>query len=343
MRVAFRCDASPGIGGGHVMRCLALARALRERGHDVVFVSTAVTNQTVRALEEGPFPVLPLDHADVTGEAAAVLLEQKWNGIGDIVVVDSYALGAPAEARFRRLANRIVVLDDLADREHDCDLIIDQTYGRTKDAYQGLIPDACLALTGTRYALLRPEFAQARASATARRAQITPCNRILVTMGLTDVGAISERVVTAIAGRHAAATIDVVVGRHAPSLPSLIQMRGATPGVEIHIDTDELCHLMVEADLAIGGAGSTMWERCCLGLPTVALVLADNQSYGAKALDAAGCCVALDARAGLKADFAAAVEDLARDGVRRYAMATRALDVCDGLGVARVIDHLEGL
>lgn len=325
------------------MRCLALARALRDRGHDVVFVCTPSTPPAVRALELSSFPVLALPDVDVAGRAAASLLHAHWHGVGDLAVVDSYALGAVAEAWLRSVANHIVAIDDLADRKHDCDLILDQTYGRSDAAYAGLIPDNCLALTSTRYALLRPEFAEARPSATARRGPNAPCNRILVTMGLTDVGGVSERVAGAILGRRASADIDVVVGQNAPSLPALLAMQCTHPGLSIHIDTGSLCDLMVAADLAIGGAGSTMWERCCLGLPTVALILADNQSFAAHMLSEAGCCVALDARVELPVDLGHAVEALAADRAGRYAMAQKALDVCDGLGLARVIDHLENL
>ncbi len=343
MRVAFRCDASPAIGGGHVMRCLALGRALRKRGHDVVFVCMTGTTATVRALEQGPFSVLALENADVAGDATAAVIETYWTGRGDLVVVDSYALGAAAETRFRGAARRVVAIDDLADRRHDCDLILDQTYGRWAGAYKGLISDDCVVLTGTCYALLRPEFAQARPQAIRRRFPGAPCNRILVTMGLTDVGGISEQVVRAIIRGGTAADIDVVVGRQAPSLPALIDLCRRTPGLQVHIDTNELCRLMVDADIAVGGAGSTMWERCCLGLPTVALILADNQRLAAQMLDAAGCCLALDARTGLPPDLATAVADLAGDPARRYAMATRALKICDGLGVERVLDALASL
>ncbi|MGD9727469.1 MAG: UDP-2,4-diacetamido-2,4,6-trideoxy-beta-L-altropyranose hydrolase [Nitrospiraceae bacterium] len=343
MRIAFRCDASPSIGGGHVMRCISLACALGERGHEVTFVCTTTSKSTVKALEESHFPVLLLEDEDLSGERTTAALQGHWNQRGDIIVFDSYVLGALAETRSRRVARRVVAIDDLANRRHDCELLLDQSYGRSAETYAEFVPRRCCVLAGTRYALLRPEFAVHRKAALMRRSMKAPCQRLLVTMGLTDVGGITAKVVQAISSARTGMVIDAVVGRQATSMGSLMLIKEGNPNVNIHVDTDRLCELMTCSDLAIGGAGSTMWERCCLGLPTLALILADNQFSAARALSDAGCCISLDARGGIPPNIASVVEDLSHDNAGRHEMALRASDVCDGLGVSRVVSCLEDL
>ena len=338
MRVAVRADASPALGGGHIMRCLVLALALREHGAEVVFLSRRETREAVPALTQAALPVLTVGSDDPADAIAA--LTSHWGAKCDVLIVDSYALGLETEQQLRRIADRIVVLDDLTNRHHDCDLLLDQTYGRAPQDYAPLVPKHCRVLAGSRYALLRPEFSRLRTSALARRASCGPVERILISMGLTDLGGITAQAVRAVLDANLGAAIDVVLGLQAPSYEPLRAAAQHHRELRLHVTTPAISQLMVEADLAVGAAGSTMWERCCLGLPTIALVIADNQRFAAQQLHDAGSCLALDARAQPPTGLTAAIRQLAQDQQQRREMSSRASEVCDGLGVYRVLEEL---
>lgn len=310
-RILFVCDAGPGVGGGHVMRCLTLAGALRARGAACAFVRTP-------------------EAADILARYAPDMPVAEADAPADVVVLDSYRMAPLAEAAWRGRARRLAVIDDLA-RPHDADLVLDPSFGRSAADHA-----APVVLAGPAYALVRPDFAAARAAALARRGE--PAKRCLVSLGLTDVGGITGRVAAALADSGLA--LDVVVGAGAPSLPALRAM-AADGRVTLHIDTDDMAGLITRADVCVGAGGSSVWERACLGLPAVTLILADNQRDMAMKLDEAGLNLALDARwPGLEARLVEAVGRLARDDALRAELSARSAAICDGLGAERVAEAL---
>jgi UDP-2,4-diacetamido-2,4,6-trideoxy-beta-L-altropyranose hydrolase len=231
------------------------------------------------------------------------------------------------------------VIDDLANRRHDCDLLIDQNLGREEHHYMGLLPPHARVLAGTRYAMLRPEFATARPHALERRranwAEGLPVRRVLVSMGLTDVGGVTARIMPAVLKVTSGCLIDIVIGSSAPGLPWLRDLASAHAGIALHVDSTGMSSLMAAADLAIGAAGSTSWERCCLGLPTVMVVLAENQRQAAIELAAMGASAAI-AGPDCDADLQTAVKRLIASDDARFAMSQQSALVCDGEGVGRV-------
>jgi len=314
MKTLFVCDAGAGVGGGHVMRCLTLARALQVRGADVAFFRT------------------PETEAILARFAPDVALAGEGEG-ADLVVVDSYRMDPSREAVWRGRAGWLAVIDDLA-RPHAADLVLDPSFGRSESDYR-----APVVLAGPAYALVRPEFAAAREAALARRAE--PAKRCLVSLGLTDVGGTTGKVAAALAGGDLA--LDVVVGAGAPSLPAL-EALAAEGRVTLHVDTADMAGLLTRADLCVGAGGSSVWERACLGLPTVTLILADNQRDMAMKLDEAGATVALDARwPGLERRLSEAVARLAGDDKLRAGLSARSAALCDGLGADRAAEALREL
>lgn len=310
-RILFVCDAGPGVGGGHVMRCLTLAAALAARGATCAFVRTPEAADILARYA----PDMPL----VDERAAA-----------DLVVLDSYRMAPATEAAWRARAGRLAVVDDLA-RPHDADLVLDPSFGREARDYS-----APVVLAGPGYALVRPAFAAARAGALVRRGE--PARRCLVSLGLTDVGGITGRVAAALADSGLA--LDVVVGAGAPSLPAL-QASAADGRLTLHVDSGDMAGLITRADVCVGAGGSSVWERACLGLPTVTLILADNQRDMAMRLDAAGVTLALDARwPGLETRLAEAVARLVRDDALRAGLAAASAALCDGLGADRAAEGL---
>ncbi|MDP1738130.1 MAG: UDP-2,4-diacetamido-2,4,6-trideoxy-beta-L-altropyranose hydrolase [Caulobacter sp.] len=313
-RILFVCDAGPGVGGGHVMRCLTLAGALAARGAACAFVRTP-------------------EAADILARYAPGMPLADEGAPADLVVLDSYRMSPAVEQAWRARADRLAVIDDLA-RPHDADLVLDPSFGRSASDYA-----APAVLAGPGYALVRPDFVARRAAALARRGE--PAKRCLVALGLTDVGGITGRVAAALVGSGLA--LDVVVGAGAASLPAL-EVLAANGRLSLHIDSDDMAGLIARADIAVGAGGSSVWERACLGLPTVTLILADNQRDMAMKLDAAGATLALDARwPGLEGRLAEAVERLVRDDALRAGLSARSAAICDGLGAERAAEALLGL
>lgn len=293
------------------MRCLTLAGALTARGAACAFVRTPEAADILARYA----PDMPL-----VGESAEA----------DLMVLDSYRMARATEAAWRARAGQLAVIDDLA-RPHDADLVLDPSFGREARDYS-----APVVLAGPAYALVRPAFVAARAEALARRGD--PARRCLLSLGLTDVGGITGRVAAALA--DSGLTLDVVVGAGAPSLPAL-EALAADGRVTLHVDSDDMAGLITRADLCVGAGGSSVWERACLGLPTVTLILADNQRDMAMKLDAAGVTVALDARwPGLEGRLVEAVGRLVADDALRAGLSAASADLCDGLGADRAAEQL---
>ncbi|MGE0203689.1 MAG: UDP-2,4-diacetamido-2,4,6-trideoxy-beta-L-altropyranose hydrolase [Hyphomicrobiaceae bacterium] len=333
MQVAFRADAAPSIGGGHVMRCLTLAGELARRGATCTFLVSHETAAVVPALGRSGFTtrVVGADAADTLAALRTISAE----GV-DILVTDSYAISARQESQWRPAARLILAIDDLADRPHDCDILLDTAVSRTASDYASKLPPHCHLLLGTRFALLRPEFAAARARTLAARAP-DALRRIVVSLGMSAVETPTARIVQALRRAGIAAAIDIVSARPSETLAALV---ATTKDVHLHIDPGDIAALLSSADLAIGAAGTTSWERCCLGLPSIVVVLAPNQNPNAEALARAGTAVVTQAAPGFEAKVAEAVRSLAGATERLGAMAHAAAALCDGDGSARVVDAL---
>ena len=357
---AFRVDASPQIGIGHVMRCLTLADALRDRGAHCVFLSrghpSPYTDRLTRAGHEvhalSPPPQSPeaaasgLRHAAWLGTDWRTDAEEVRNILASIepdwLVVDHYALDEGWERLVRPQCRRIAVIDDLADRPHDCDLLLDQTLGRVPEEYRSRVPERCELFMGASHALLRPEFAELRPASLARRSARPPLRHLLVTMGGVDQANATERVLEALT-RSALPTgcrITVVMGASAPWLDSVRGRAGSMPWpTRVLVDVTDMADLLSETDLSIGAPGTTSWERCCLGVPALLLVLAENQRHNASALEAAGAAVVLTEPTPSPASIAAALDSLLHQE-RLHSMSDAASRITDGRGASSLAAHL---
>lgn len=306
-RVLLVCDAGPAVGGGHVMRCLTLAGALAANGAEVAF-------------RDGP-------------EVAAVLDAFAPPGIGrssvgqggfDVVVVDHYRLSLAEEGALARSGAHLVALEDLGRPHPAADLVIDPG-----------------ALDGPGYQLVRPEFAALRDVALSRRGGAA--ERVLVSLGLTDVGGVTGRVVEALLPAADDLLFDVVVGAGATSFVAL-QALADQGRIGLHVQTPHMAELIAEADIAIGAGGSSLWERACLGLPAVTLVLADNQRDLSMKLDEAGATLAIDARwPGFETRLVAAFHRLVADDALRLAVTQLSSQLCDGRGAGRAAGRILAL
>ena len=367
MKIAFRADASDRIGSGHVMRCLTLANSLREKGANCLFLCREIPVALAGMIQDAghrlvllppesePAPA-PLPAADGPEPAHAGWLAASWQtdarqtltatrsafGAADWLVVDHYALDARWESALRRQTGRLLVIDDIADRHHDCDMLLDQNfYLDMAERYQTLVPGHCRVLLGPDHALLRPEFATLRASVRPRSG---PVRRLLVFMGGSDsenaTGAMLEALRLVPPARRPV-HVDVIIGAGHPARTELGNTC-LTQGWSLHVQTPHMAALMAAADAACGAGGSTTWERCCLGLPTLAAVLADNQKRLARDAHGIGILYAPDFDPSDASAIARVLSVFLADDTRRADISRKALAATDGRGAERLAGRMTG-
>lgn len=299
MIIAFRTDASLQIGTGHVMRCLTLADSLKQRGAQSIFICRPHIGHLLDFIKERGHTVFTLSppdsqHIDWLGSCwESDAAQTRWvlgDQRVDWLVVDHYALDQRWEEVMRPCARRILVIDDLADRPHDCDLLLDQNLGRRAQHYEGLLKPHTKTLIGPAFALLRTEFAQWREYSLQRRVQ-PKLKNILITMGGVDQVNATGQVLEMLNSCELPSDlqITVVMGSIAPWLAEVqAQAQAMSNPTQVLLSVNNMAQIMSESDLCIGAAGGSALERCCLGLPTLVLILAANQQAGALALQAHG-------------------------------------------------------
>jgi UDP-2,4-diacetamido-2,4,6-trideoxy-beta-L-altropyranose hydrolase len=323
------------MGGGHVQRCLALAETFAELGWRCGFACREGTPETVPALKSSPHDVFVL-RGPVADEAMELkkLLPTRC----DLLIADHYGRDRVFEDAARGFAARIVVLDDQPGRPHDCDVLVDTTPGRTAADYNKLVPDDCAFLLGADYALLRRQFAQCRRTVLDRRKRQRGVERLLVSIGMTDPQNLTAIVLRGIADSGLKLAVDVVLGSAAPHLQEIRQLiTTLNINARLHVDVTDMAEVMSAADLAIGACGSSSFERCCLGLPSLVVVAADNQRQYEAALVAAGAVESLGDGNALRPErVAVALRKLVADDGQRLTMSSKAAALCDGRGALRV-------
>lgn len=311
-----RVDADASIGGGHLMRCLALAGALVRDGWQVTFVGTSQTQVMFSALSRGayPFVVCASPPAEVDLPAC------------DLLIIDHYGLAAPFESRARQVAPRILVIDDAPGRSHLCDVLLDQTFGREAEAYAGFVPEGCPVLAGSSYALLRPQFAVGRARISTRE----EVESVVIMLGATDPACLLPDVMAQVRQAAPKQQVTVIVGSSAMHLTEILRV-AEHQDVRVLIDVQDVASVLAQADLVVAAAGSATWEICALARPMILIQIAENQADIVAAMAVAGAAQVADV-----ARVADTVRFLVADRGARDAMARVAGSICDGRGAARV-------
>lgn len=336
------------------MRCLTLADALRDHGIQCYFICRAHEGHLLDLIAQRGYQVvsLPLVEANLestppNSSYAAWLgadltrdAEQTCEAMGkktvDWLIVDHYAIDRRWEETMRTTCKRIMVIDDLANRCHDCDILLDQNLGRKPADYKALVSESCNILAGAEYALLRPDFARFRGITPLRQTM----NRILIFFGGSDSSNETLKALRGILMAKRQLKVDVVIGAQNPhrfEIEKIIYEHQET--FKLHVQTERMAELMANADLAIGAAGSASWERCCLKLPSLLCVLADNQAWIAQKLNDLGAAISLGESNKLQpADYANALTGLSQPVLNKLSEKSGAL--VDGAGVNRAIEHL---
>jgi UDP-2,4-diacetamido-2,4,6-trideoxy-beta-L-altropyranose hydrolase len=371
MKVAFRVDASVLIGSGHVMRCLTLANAIAAHGAKCHFICRELVGNLLEIIRQRNYAVYvlpaPTDQTNLVAfksnieDSASRNFYESWLGVSwqedslqtrsilqmlqpDLLVVDHYALDHRWEVEMRPYSKKLMAIDDLADRAHKCDLLLDQNLGRSPKDYENLVPKSCKAFTGPKYSLLRPEFAALRPYSLLRR-QRPVIKRLLVTMGGMDQTNATWQVLEALQDCPLPpdCLITVVMGSQALWLDQVqAKALNMTWPTKVLTNINDMAQHMADSDLAIAAAGSTAWECCCMGLPTLLMVLAANQRPIAEALQGVGAAKILDAVHPLP-EFSEVVSSLVGNPHALYDMSTRAAHIVDGLGTNILVSHFSML
>jgi UDP-2,4-diacetamido-2,4,6-trideoxy-beta-L-altropyranose hydrolase len=345
MKIAIRADASIDIGNGHVLRCVTLAKELLQQGCDILFICCELEGHLGDFLLTLGFDVAFIDKP-VPGDSlfeqmvkdaeqsCSVLSGSDW----DWVVVDHYALSAEWHVAIRQAVNAVFAIDDLANRPLDCDVLLDQTFGRVEEDYSAYVPADCKLFMGAEYALLGVEYSMKRVASLAKRRQCQEIRCILVSVGgggdaqnvTGDILKALESVVW-----DKSIHVDVVLGAHALHLSKIKrQLKALNYSVQLHVATNQMSALMCKADLAIGAAGTTTWERCCLGLPAIVVELADNQKMILRQLSRQGAIkVVRSDRRYLLGDIQQSILDFNQNIQTLRECADNAARICSGIGV----------
>jgi UDP-2,4-diacetamido-2,4,6-trideoxy-beta-L-altropyranose hydrolase len=362
MKVVFRADASLQIGNGHVMRCLTLAAALRKQGTECHFICREHPGNLIDQVRNRGFAVAALaeghpNFQPATQDDRSLPTHAPWLGVDwqtdaeatrdvlqslspDWLVVDHYALDYIWEQALRSHCAQLMAIDDLADRPHDCDILLDQNLSREAADYAGLVPATCRILAGTRYALLRPEFSALREYSLRRRSP-PHLQRLLITMGGADQSDAAGRVLDVLRRYPLPhdCHITVIMGPHAPWLE---QVQARTVNLpwpcDVKVGVDNMAELMADSDLAIGAAGGTSWERCVLGLPALIVITAENQRPGAMALSEAHAAIVIGEVNSIEACLPKQISAL--DGTKLAQLSEAASLLVDGHGTLRVMSVL---
>lgn len=332
-RILIRADSSHAVGLGHITRCLTLAKELAAKDCQVEFLCRDLPDNAAWLPERSGFTVHRLPAMPVDNPSAAATWQDDAKATADIalagarpicLIVDNYGLDYRWERELHSLVGRLMVIDDLADRYHECDILLDQNYcDNMESRYRGLVPDDCRLFLGLQYALLRPEF---RVMLGCQRPRDGVIRRILIFFGGSDPTNETWKALQALHSwpGHSLA-VDVVIGAAHRQRNEIERLCATRPGTHFHCQIDYMAELMGNADLAIGAGGTAIWERCAAGLPTVIIAVAVNQIPSAAGVARVGAAVYLGTSDRVTAeDIFAAVCELNNQPEKVKEMAARA-------------------
>lgn len=340
MRVLFRADASSRIGTGHVYRCMALAEELAGRGHEVLFACRDAPGGLFGLLSQRGYTAVVLpDDPDESADAAATRAQA---GAGwDWLVVDHYGLTARFEQAVRPLTRRLLALDDLADRHHDCDALVDSSHGAEEaGVYDALVPPGCLRLVGQNYVILRKAF-----RALVPRPPCVEVRRLLVSFGGNDPVGMTLRALTTLARpTFAGLSIEVASSHANPRLEEVRAAAAALPNACLHVDAADFERILESVDLCLGAGGTTTWERMYVGKPALVAILAANQTEMTERLARLGLIASLGHAEAVDDDYLAArLLDTIADAGWRRAAGEAGMRLVDGRGAARIADTMQAV
>jgi UDP-2,4-diacetamido-2,4,6-trideoxy-beta-L-altropyranose hydrolase len=357
MKIIIRVDSSKKIGSGHVTRCLTLAVGLRDLGVIIEFVARDHSGSMIAQINNKGFKVNLLPAPSIVKQIKNLNEYEEWLGVKqsidanetiqiisnmevDWLIVDHYALDHKWEKRLRPYTGKIMVIDDLANRIHDCEILLDQNlFKDISTRYQGKTPKHCIHLLGPKYALLQPDYAKFRKQVQPRQ---QPPSNLLIFFGGVDQHNLTGLTLAALKSVDALFNVDVIMSKQSPHYKMIKNQIDDMLDVQLYSDLPSLAPLVLKADLAIGAGGSTTWERLCLGLPSLVVTLADNQRVANNYLYQLGLIDLIgDIEVVTKADIVASIErklNYNSNSIKHYTK--NCMEICSGQGINFVTNAL---
>jgi len=352
--IVIRADASLLMGTGHIMRCITIANELRLQGANCYFVTRPHAGNIIEKIIQHEHQCLLLSEGPENYQSESEY--GKWLGCSqkqdaqetlelikklkvDFCIVDHYALDISWERVIKTKTDNIVVIDDLANRNHVCKLLIDQNAGRELNDYFGLVPENCILLMGPKYSILRKEFSDLRNASLDRRDKIN-LETVLISLGGIDFANATEDVLIAL--KHSKLPLDcrltVVLGNQNPWKDTISATIKTLPWhTKLLIDAKEMAQLLSDSDLVIGAAGSSAWERCALGVPTIMIVVADNQKMIAEKLSDNNAALVVSSQLDIEEKVPAYINMIVNDKDCLTNMSFNSSSLTDAKGTERVI------
>ena len=358
--IFFRSDASDIIGTGHVVRCLTLAKGLRKFGKKCQFICRDHDGNLIHKIKQDGFDVRVISnnkkltfkndkddsmpfHANWLGASWEDDAEETMKLIHkdevDLIVVDHYSIDNRWEEKLRLNSKKIMVIDDLADRSHDCDILLDQNLIKNYESrYDNLIPIKCTTLLGPKYALLQDEYQRLHKHSKPR---IRNIKRILIFFGGSDQNNLTGLTLSIFLKLNRPdIKLDIVLDSKSKYKNEIQAMIKQHSNIAMYSNLPSIAYLMHKADLSIGAGGSTTWERCCLGLPAILIVTGLNQEKIAASMKSNGAALILKLNIDLEKNILEALRYVLEDKDLHYQMSKKAFSICDGKGINRVIKKI---
>ena len=359
MKVFFRVDASIKIGSGHVMRCLTIANELKKNGANILFITRPYEGNLNSLISTKGFKVFELPNKnkfEIDTEKAIIdnsqspdfyeegdakdCIQSLINNQPDWLIVDHYDLGEKWEKKLKPYVKKIMVIDDLANRKHVCDLLLDQNWFEKMDTrYNNLLPAKCLKLLGPKFALLRREFSETRKNTDYRN---NNNERVFVSSGGADPNNLTGTIIKALCvPKLSHLELDVVLGENNPNINQIKDRVVRRPFTNLHIQVDNIAEIMSRSNFSIGAGGSTIWERCCLGLASCVITIADNQLECVTDLSNINVIYYLGHQDSITTEkLAKSIIRFIHDNKKLMEYSDNSFSLVDGLGVKRVSERI---
>ncbi len=357
MQVAFRADASYEIGTGHVMRCLTLADKLSQYGVQSHFICRAHEGNLIDLVNKRGYKVSILPKLNPGRDLiVSDLVHGHWLGadwltdaqqsrsamVGefiDWIIVDHYALDYRWESYLRKNCKSMMIIDDLEDRIHTCEVLLDQNQiTELHRRYKGRTSIGATHLLGPKYALLHPNYSNLHLKAKPRK---SPVKNIFVYYGGVDHHNLTEMTIAAFLKiKSIDLTMDVIVSKTNTHIKSILKSVNQCTKIKIHHSLPTLAEIILKADLAVAAGGSNTWERCCLGLPSLTISVAQNQIKMCNELHKQGLIKHLGFFENISVDSIAEAIKKELNSQALEGWSIHCLDQLDGRGAERVAEVL---
>tara|TARA_B100001123_G_C15344010_1_gene1036186 strand:- start:6825 stop:7859 length:1035 start_codon:yes stop_codon:yes gene_type:complete len=342
LKIGFRVDSSELIGAGHVVRCIALAQEMKKRNIEIFFISYNNLPFLKQYILSQGFDLFEISEINKTKINWNKDLEKTLNVLEEVsldaLIVDHYALGLGWLSGIKEKIEKLVVIDDMPGRKVVCDILIDQNLGREAKHYSSFIEDKTKLILGKEFVLTRQEFKENRARALKKREEFSGIKSILLSLGGSEDPRNYLRIINNISKSEIDSLSQVTLAPGFLDSPETIfkdLTRHSSLKVEILSNPLDILEAMIKADISIGYAGSSSWERCILGLPTLVKAVSKNQLFIAESLKKEGVAKIWNNEKDLRnLILEMNIED------NWYKAVSASKNICDGNGSRRVVDAI---